>query len=725
MKAKKITALIAAAIMALTVCLGISVPVRAEGNWPAEIKEEAVQADYSGKLVILHSNDVHGALDGYAKMAALRAQYEEMGAQVLMIDAGDFSQGDPYVNYNNGLAAINMMNAAGYDLAIPGNHEFDYGVPEMMANFEAADFPVISANIYYGGESLLEPNMVFTAENGLKIGFFALDTPETKTKVNPVLVKGVDILASDSLAECARQQVALLKDEGVDMIIALTHLGVNEESGVDNNRSLDVLSEVEGIDFCIDGHSHTVMTSGKDGELIQSTGTKFANIGVVVIEADGTISDHYLIATDNLASDEKVTEAAAAIKAEVDAKYDVVIGYSEVELTGERALNRTVETNNGDIVTDAFLWYVEKNSDLLEGFDGGVVALISGGSIRDKISQGDVTKKDLYRVHPFGNTINIIYVKGSELLEILEASTFNVPDQTAGYPQTAGLNFTVDATKAYDAGEQYPDSTYHRPLSIQRVSIQSVGGEPFDAEADYAIVCSDFLSAGGDTYSVLAGKTPVATGAYLDDILCDYIKEELGGVITEEKYGKPRGNVTIIYENIPQLTPDSIELYLGEWVKTDSQGRPDFSYTGVAQNSNGWWYVKNGVVDFTDNSIRQNENGWWYIRNGKVDFTYTGIAQNENGWWRIENGKVNFAATGVYQNEYGWWRVENGKVNFDATGIYQNENGWGRVENGKVNFGAEGIFRNETGWWHVKGGKVGFDYNAAWARLNGGVTGLE
>ena len=154
-----------------------------------------------------------------------------------------------------------------------------------------------------------------------------------------------------------------------------------------------------------------------------------------------------------------------------------------------------------------------------------------------------------------------------------------------------------------------------------------------------------------------------------------------------------------------------------KWVYTIN-GIPDYAYTGVAENSLGWWRVEKGIVNFNYNGVAENEYGWWYIRGGKVNFGYTGVAENENGWWRIEGGKVNFNYNGVAENENGWWYIRGGKVNFGYTGVAENEYGWWRIEGGKVNFNYNGIAENEYGWWYIRGGKVDFSYTG-WTTVSG------
>ena len=262
---------------------GITGAAAQESQFPAKTFDSVPAADYLGKVVILHSNDVHGAIDGYAKIAGLRTAYENMGAEVFVVDAGDFAQGDPYVNFSKGIDAVTMMNSAGYDLGIPGNHDFDFGIDQFLKYVKMAKFPVICANLFNDSKPMLEPHIILSSKNGTDIGFFGVDTPETVTKANPKLIVGLSFYGGSELYSCAQEQVGQLKDEGADLVIALAHLGVDLESSVDGNRSVDLYAGTSGIDFIIDGHSHTVMTEGNNGEPVQSTGTKFAYIGVLVI----------------------------------------------------------------------------------------------------------------------------------------------------------------------------------------------------------------------------------------------------------------------------------------------------------------------------------------------------------------------------------------------------------------------------------------------------------
>lgn len=235
----------------------------------------------SGKIVILHSNDVHGAIAGYAKMATLKATYEAEGAEVILADAGDYSQGTVYVSLSKGATAVEMMNAAGYDVVTIGNHEFDYGAAQLKENMAAAEFQVLCANVLEGDTTMFQDNTILE-RNGVKIGFFGLETPEAQTKANPALIKGLTFLARQEMYDCAQAQVDALKADGADIIVCLAHLGVDGESVP--NTSNDLWNNTTGIDIIIDGHSHTVMTEGAGGSAIQSTGTAFANVGRIIID---------------------------------------------------------------------------------------------------------------------------------------------------------------------------------------------------------------------------------------------------------------------------------------------------------------------------------------------------------------------------------------------------------------------------------------------------------
>ena len=501
------------------------------------------KAEMAGKTVILHTNDVHGAVEGYAYIAQLKADYEAKGAEVILVDAGDFSQGTTYVSSTKGADAVTMMNAAGYDVVTLGNHEFDYGYAQLKENMSKAKFKVVCADVFNeDGTPIFDANYTYTTKSGVKVGFFGMETPETQTKANPALIKGLTFATGDAFTKAAADQVAALKD--ADVVICLAHLGVDAESAP--YRSTDLYAAVKGIDFIVDGHSHTVMTKGEKGEPIQSTGTAFANIGVIVIDdASKKIESNSLYEIkEDTAKDATVATAAKTIVDRVDKEYGVVFAKSEVTLNGAKAPNgnRDSETNNGDLITDAMLWKVMQNKEGLTVDADHVVAITNGGGIRAAIKPGDVTKKDINTVLPFGNTVAVIYVTGAELLEALEASTYSLP--VGGFPQVAGINFTLSTAVAYDANaETYPASTYYGPKSINRVVINSINGKEFKADDTYAVVTNNFVAGGGDTYyAFAAASAQFDTGIPLDEAVMEYVTTELKGVIGAQ-YAAPQGRI--------------------------------------------------------------------------------------------------------------------------------------------------------------------------------------
>ena len=559
-RGKKLSALFLALVMAFS----LAVPAGA-ANW---------DDDLTGHIVILHTNDVHGAIDNYASVAALKDAYEAAGAQVLLMDAGDFSQGSTSVNVSEGATAVELMNMAGYDVATTGNHEFDFGYANLKTLMEQAEFPILAANAFTaeGELAMDEANTTFQLGD-VTVGVFGLATPETATKAHPAKLEGVTFLAEDELFACAQEQVDELTAAGCDYIICLGHLGIDAEST--GNRSIDLLENVTGIDVFIDGHSHSTQSdiaeetngTGMVGDtILTSTGTKLESVGVVDIAADGTIdastiSMEELNATEGFTPDQDIATRVSEINAQIEEDMGQVIGTSEVDLDGVRENVRASETNLGDLITDAMLWQAGQDNEEVDA------AITNGGGIRASIAAGDITKKSVNDVLPFGNTLYVVELTGAELLEALEASTYCTPEPVGAFPQVAGIEFTINTGAAYDAGENYPGTTYAEPASINRVTILTVGGQAFDADATYTIVTNDFLAAGGDTYYAFsAAESGYDTGISLDQVVMDYITEELDGTVTAAAYGQTANRIhTISYNDVTAgdwFTPDVIYVTL-------------------------------------------------------------------------------------------------------------------------------------------------------------------
>lgn len=525
--------------------------------------------DLEGKLVVIHTNDTHGRdLEGAyttAAVAQLKQDLTAAGADVLLLSAGDASQGTPLVNLSMGSTAIDFMNLAGYDAMATGNHEFDWGLDNLKGLAQNADFPILAANLTYteSGELVFDDSIVFTTDSGLKVGVFGLATPETATKAHPDKVKGVSFAAGQELYDVAQQQVDKLNAEGCDYIIALSHLGDSAESAP--NRSVDLLDHVTGIDLMVDGHSHTTLPEGdtSHGDTLRvSTGEYLNNIGVVVYDAASDTETARLLSSttegdqtvlDYTGSDPDVLAAIEAVNAEVEQELGKVFAKTEVLLNGERDPGvRTEETNLGNFAADAILWSARQAL----GEDKVDLALTNGGGIRASIPVGDISMKTMKTVFPFGNEVATVTVTGAELLEALEAATFCTPTAVGAFPQVSGVQFTIDTTVPYENGEMYPNSTYYAPAKPgSRIKNVTVNGQPLDLNAEYVVATNDFTAAGGDTYGAFLGKTPYKTGVALEQALVDYTATVLEGVITEKDYGKPAGRITVNTAPVPTATP--------------------------------------------------------------------------------------------------------------------------------------------------------------------------
>jgi 2',3'-cyclic-nucleotide 2'-phosphodiesterase (5'-nucleotidase family) len=532
----------------------------------------AVAGSLDGMLVILHTNDVHGhavadtknGYMGYAEIAQYKQDVMELGASVLLLDAGDPIMGMPIVNLDKGTNAITFMNLAGYDAMTLGNHEFDWGSDNLLRLEELAGFPFLSANVYNtaDGTDFVQPNVIFIMDNGMKIGVFGLTTPETLSKANRALFPGLSFRMGDELFTCAQEQVDELEAAGVDLIVCLGHLGVDDESA--GMRSTDVIEAVDGIDVFIDAHSHTVIdgnviTKGEGDDaaetLLVQAGSYGEYLGAVLFDGE-TLTSGLIPATkfDSAVlpltallpkhEDEMVAAEVNSVNDAIQAELSQPFAVTEVLLNGERSPGvRTEETNLGDFCCDAMLWAARQ----LVG-DQVVASISNGGGIRASIAIGDVTMNDMKTVFPFGNTLVTLDVTGAELLEALEAATFIAPEAVGAFPQVAGIVFTVDTAVPFEQGEQYANSTYYAPLSPgSRVTIATVGGEAFDPDAMYTICTNNFTAAGGDTYGVFAypyQQTGYDTYKALEDALVDYVTEVLGGTIAAP-YDAPQGRITV------------------------------------------------------------------------------------------------------------------------------------------------------------------------------------
>ncbi len=533
----------------------------------AAFAEEAAPA-LQKNLVILFTSDAHCGIDqgwGYAGLYAVKEGLAKDN-NVLLVDDGDAIQGEPIGTMTKGEAIINIMNVMGYDVAIPGNHEFDYGMDGFLELTKKANFPYISCNFNKEGELVFQPYVIKEVD-GVKIAFVGITTPTTLRTSTPkyFMNENEEFIygflqdeTGEALYAAVQKAVEDARAEGAQYVIAMAHLG-NEAECIPWTYN-DVISNTTGIDALLDGHSHDtdqVIMKNKDGkDVVRSAcGTKLASIGALTITTDGKISSELytwgqkIAAPTLLGLGNPAGEAVEAAKAllsdklgEVVAKtiVDLII-YDPVAVTEDgrpvRVIRQT-ETNLGDLCADAYL-------DQSSGAD---IALVNGGGIRVPIAKGDITLNDILKVHPFGNSLTVIEVTGQQVLDALEWSVHSAPGEFGGFDHVAGLTFEYDPTipspckqddNGFFAGV---DETMER-----RVRNVLVAGEPLDAEKLYKVSSHDYqLLNKGDGYTMFEGAKVLQESVKLDNqVLIDYITGTLGGLVSEG-YDNPYGQGRIV-----------------------------------------------------------------------------------------------------------------------------------------------------------------------------------
>ena len=511
----------------------------------------------STKFVILHTNDMHGYMQasdtclGIGAVAQLKKDYQQQGYDVLLMDAGDYLQGSSFANFTQGESVVEVMNAAGYDVAALGNHEFDYGSDVLEKRISEMSFPAVAANITVDatGEPFIQQNAVFTLSDGTKVGVFGLDTPSTSTSSAPKNTAGLTFAKEEELYAAAQAQIDELKGQDCSIIVCVGHLG--EEASNEGNNAENVVANTSGLTVMIDGHDHLVenqTVKDKEGNdvLIAETGYYLKNIGVLTYE-NGKFTDSLVEVGTYTGSDPELEKMVAEETAEIEATMQEVVAVTDFELYGEAAPgNRTQETTMGDLSADAICWQV---TQAVGSAPDAVV--VNGGAIRASIKAGEIKLLDIHNVFPFNNQLCTVEVTGAQLLEALEAATQSSPDPMGAFPQVYGIKYTLDTTVPYEKGELYPGTTYNAPAAPgTRITIHEVAGKEFDPEATYTIATNEFVATGGDTYYCFAeaGATTMVYVGYLDyEALLNYMKTELEGTIPEI-YEEVQGRITVVGE---------------------------------------------------------------------------------------------------------------------------------------------------------------------------------
>ena len=525
--------------------------------------------DNQNDLVILYTNDVHCEIEhsaasfGYAGVAALKKDMESKHYAVGLVDAGDFIQGGLEGILTKGGAIVRIMNGIGYDAATLGNHEFDYGVDNLVTLLGAAEFPIVSCDITYtgpaGNANALEPDPYTIVTYGeTKVAYVGISTPESLVKANPVYFQDEDgnwiyDFANDETGELlydsVQNAVDVARADGADYVIALAHLGT--DAGSAPWRSVDLIRNTTGIDAVLDGHSHTVipcqMVANQDGREVPltSTGTKLANVGKLTITAGGEISTELISCSDF----KDVDEDAAALVAEVEAEFEaqknqvvftgltkdlLIVNPDRLGSDGKpvRAV-RYQETNMADICADA----------LYEAFDTDI-AFVNGGGVRDNIYAneiGTVTYGDVLKVTPFMNELLLLEASGQQIMDALEFCSRNtgfnedglIDGEFGSFMQVAGLKYTVYTGTAssitYDSTGTFTGVGGTRRVADVLVLNKTTGEyEPIDPAGTYRLVLNSFNAGGGDGVNMFKKCSVLMSGTMVDSqALVSYFESEL------------------------------------------------------------------------------------------------------------------------------------------------------------------------------------------------------
>ena len=509
-------------------------------------------------VTILYTNDVHTYIDNkspkptYAAIAALKKSIEDTGRDVLLVDAGDHIQGTAYGSMDDGATIIELMNEAGYDLATPGNHEFDYGMARAKAVIQEADFPYVSCNWVdlRTGFNVL-PSVKFFFVGGRKIAFVGVTTPETFTKSTPAYFMNdaqtkyiYDILGGEDgqkLYDAVQEAIDKAELWGADTIIGLGHLGVDPSSSPWTSE--EVIAHTHGFTAFIDGHSHTVMAnkqvtdaSGKAVTLTQ-TGSYFKNIGKMTVGADGTITTELIDTYEGL--DAAVAATASNWISAVDDMLgeEIAVGdtkfYINDPATGKRRI-RSGETNLGDFVADGIYTYFNEIEELHCD-----VAIMNGGGIRTDVEAGPWSFKTCKTVSPFGNVACLMSVTGQQIQDALEfGARFAGAEgkENGGFLQVAGARYTIhpmipNTVQTNDKNVWTGSAATPRVSNVEIYDKTTGTYKPLDPNATYALAGMNYtLRNLGDGFAMFDGATLIKDYVSEDYLVMSSYAAMFGGV---------------------------------------------------------------------------------------------------------------------------------------------------------------------------------------------------
>lgn len=526
--------------------------------------------DKTEDIVILYTNDVHCGIEGeigYSGLVAYKNSVLEKTPYVTLVDCGDAIQGEIIGTLSKGQYIIDIMNEVGYEFAVLGNHEFDYGIDQLSQLISSADMKYLGCNLNYTGKQKNKLSQVKPYEikryGDRKVAFIGVATPETPTTSTPsyFMEDGefvYDFMGGEEgepLYECVQQYIDECRNAGADYVVILSHLGDIEES--DYVSSVDLIANTTGVDVVLDGHAHSVISScvkeNKQGEevILSSTGTKLTNIGQLVITGNGYISTGLISNYEK--KDEATSEMIAEIQESYEAQKNQVVASSDITLstTTEDGIRlvRSRETAIGNLCADAYRIMLDAD-----------IGLVNGGGIRADITKGDITYADIIDVHPFGNMLCVVEATGQEIIDCLEIASRDTlaiyeedgvaVGENGSFQSVSGLKYTIDtsveSSVIFDENGMF--SSVDGKYRVRDVYVMNDTGEyeKIDPKATYTVASHNYLikDSGEGITQFVDNKLLIDEGVLDYQVLIDYITEYLNGNLSE-KYSDIEGRITI------------------------------------------------------------------------------------------------------------------------------------------------------------------------------------
>ena len=510
-------------------------------------------------VVILHTNDIHcGVSDnvGVARLSQYKKDLKKAGAAVLLVDAGDAVQGAPIGKLSTGESIVNIMNAIGYDFLIPGNHEFDYGMPRFFELLKKQKTPYFSCNFtdLRTGNLVLSPYKIVSA-GGHKIAFVGVTTPETLATSTPKYFqdeKGKFIYgfsedeSGKKIYAAIQKAVDTAKKEGAEYVFVVGHLGM--DGSIPRWSSTTIAENTRGVTAIIDGHSHEKYENRSaknlDGKevLITQTGTKMQTVGKLVLHDDGTMTSTLETVETLPAPDPKILKVIEKENKKFEPILTRPVGEALADIrdgdpaTGVRRV-RNGETNMGDLVADAFRAVLHTD-----------VSIVNGGSLRNTIKKGVFTYQDLLTAFPFGNMSSAVEVTGQTILDALELGAMNYPEENGGFLQVSGMSYTIDATVPSTV-ELDAHGSFVGVKGDRRVKDVTIGGKPIDPAKMYTVGGTTYvLKDGGNGMVMFKGAKLIDDGSMTDaDMIMEFVQNHKNAKIGEEYADwKGQGRIKII-----------------------------------------------------------------------------------------------------------------------------------------------------------------------------------